>query len=222
MKSIISDFDGTLHDQNFEKNIESIKKFVSSGNIFIINTGRTYESIYNAIKDYAIPYKYLICGDGAVIYDKSGHKIYDKYIDDTLKKQILESLTKYKDTREIVFDNNYTLIQNSNEKISRAFIKLTDIKSDQKIADELNNNKNIKSYLSAHWINISSKEINKMVAIEYLEKKENLGTIYTIGDSVNDIEMLLKYNGYLMKINELKDDYHIPVVSSVEELIEII
>lgn len=217
MKCIISDFDGTLYDDNFLNNIESIKKFVLEGYIFIINTGRTFESIKNAIKNYNIPYKYLICSDGASIYDENDNMIYSKYLDDDLKKEIHSFLLKNKDIKKIMFDNNYTLTSNVNEKVSRCFGTSFDKKIDRKIADELNKNSHIKAYLSANWINILDNNINKMVAIKYLET--SLGTIYSVGDSINDIEMLEEYNGYLMEKNEI-GKCNLPTISSVEKLVD--
>lgn len=217
MKCLISDFDGTLYDDNFLNNVKSVKNFVSQGNIFIINTGRTFESIKRAIKGYEIPYQYLICSDGACIYDENDKIIYSQYLDDEFKNKVCSYLQNNKDIKKIMFDNCYTLTTDVNEKICRCFCTCLDKKLDIKICNELNKENNIKAYISPNWVNILSVNINKMVAIKYLEK--SLGNIYSVGDSINDIEMLEMYNGYVMEKNEI-GKCNLQTVSSVEKLID--
>ena len=65
-------------------------------------------------------------------------------------------------------------------------------------------------------LKITNKECNKTKAIEHLLNKLEINQIYTIGDSIEDSEMLLKYNGYTLPwgINNVK------VISSVSKLIK--
>ena len=49
MKCLISDFDGTLYDNNFINNLKSIKEFIDDGNIFVVATGRTFKNIKKKI-----------------------------------------------------------------------------------------------------------------------------------------------------------------------------
>ena len=73
MKILASDFDETIYfpDNNElnEKNINSIKKFISKGNIFCIITGRNYTDLKQLLNENNIPYSYLICEDGAKIFN---------------------------------------------------------------------------------------------------------------------------------------------------------
>lgn len=216
MKCLISDFDGTLYDDNFINNIKSVREFVATGNSFIINTGRTFENIKRAISSYDIPYKYLICSDGAAIYNENDEMIYSKYLSDDIKKEIISFLKSHIEIKKRAYDNNYMLTDNSDEKISRCFGTTLDKKKDQILADELNQKPYLKAYLSTYWINVLDKKINKKEAIKYLEP--SLGQIYSVGDSINDIEMLQSYHGYVMAKNEI-GDCDLPVVLSVEELI---
>ena len=55
-------------------------KFYRVKNKFIIITGRSYQGIKNDLIENNIPYDYLICNDGA--------KIFDKY-DNVLKTEVL-------------------------------------------------------------------------------------------------------------------------------------
>ena len=72
MKILASDFDDTLFVNNkdiLEKNIKAIKEFITNGNIFCIITGRNYSYLKQDLIKYNIPYSYLICCDGAKIFN---------------------------------------------------------------------------------------------------------------------------------------------------------
>ena len=77
MKILGSDFDNTIYfledSLKTNKNVSSIRKYVSEGNIFIIITGRTYSEIKPDLNKIDIPYTYLICGDGALIFDSTDY-----------------------------------------------------------------------------------------------------------------------------------------------------
>ncbi len=76
MKLLVSDYDQTLTVGDINKNIEMISKFVKKNNYFVIATGRNYKSIMNEIKKLEIPYQFLICNDGSIIFDKNNKEIY--------------------------------------------------------------------------------------------------------------------------------------------------
>ena len=72
MKVLASDFDLTLYVNDLEivkKNVEVIRRFMKQGNLFGIVTGRNYSGIKVLLNQYNIPYHYLICQDGAKIFD---------------------------------------------------------------------------------------------------------------------------------------------------------
>jgi len=83
-KLLVSDYDDTFKTTPvpFEKNIKSVKSFRSKGNIFMIATARTYESIKEEVDKYKIEYDYLSCLDGAQLYDKDGKLLDATFIDE--------------------------------------------------------------------------------------------------------------------------------------------
>ncbi len=76
MKILISDFDKTFYTENYDNNIKLINEFVNAGNKFVIATGRSYTSIKKEINKYNIPYNYLICNNGSVIFNEQDEIIY--------------------------------------------------------------------------------------------------------------------------------------------------
>ena len=221
MKCLISDFDGTFYDNNFINNLKSIKEFIDDGNIFVVATGRTFKNIKKKIVEVGIPYNYLICSDGASIFDSNDNVIYNKYLDNDLKEKLTLRFKNDKRVSLINYDNNFELNGDVTQDTSRILIK-TYKKTDYiQIIDELKKDyPYLKIYKSPNWINISIE--TKDVAITYLEKIIQIDKIYVVGDSYNDIEMISKYDGYIMANNTLDNDYNYKRVDTIEKLIDVI
>ena len=76
-KLLVSDYDLTLKllydfDNDFliRANVEAIKELMAKGNIFMLNTGRDYNSIKEEVIANKIPYNYLACNDGTILLDE--------------------------------------------------------------------------------------------------------------------------------------------------------
>lgn len=78
MKMVVSDYDGTLFNgkQSLIDNIEAIDSFRKNCNLFVIATERSFPSIKKEINFYNIPYDYLICNNGSVIFDNNNNVLY--------------------------------------------------------------------------------------------------------------------------------------------------
>ena len=96
MKILSSDFDNTLFflDDPIKtaKNIEAVKKFIASGNIFCIITGRTYMEIKPDLLKLDLPYTYLVCADGALIFDSTDYCLKTVKLDKEVVKRAVEIL----------------------------------------------------------------------------------------------------------------------------------
>lgn len=199
-KTIVTDFDGTFSDGNIIQNIEEIYKFINEGNQFVIATGRTFQSIKNAIKKYNIPYDYLITSDGAAIYDMNDNLLYERLMPNLLKYDIIDLILKTKFKVNIKFDDNNYLTDKIN-KISRIIV-YGSLEDKSKLCELLNDNfKDVYAYLSETCLDITYKYYNKLEAIKFLEESNKLNKIYTIGNDKNDFGMIDYYNGYLVGIN---------------------
>ena len=91
MKILASDFDSTIYfpddlEQN-QKNVEAINRFIKSGNIFCVITGRNYSSLKPFLVDNKIFYSYLICEDGAKLFNNMDYSIDTTLLDrDSIEK----------------------------------------------------------------------------------------------------------------------------------------
>ena len=103
MKILVSDFDNTLFNYNYKQNVKAINEFVDEGNIFVIATGRGYDSLKNDL-DKDLKYSYLICNDGAMLYDDK-RLIYFREMNFEVIKDVFERLTLEKCVGEPLIDN---------------------------------------------------------------------------------------------------------------------
>ena len=229
-KVLVVDYDRTLFINNSDmlNNINSINKFRENGNIFIIATGRTYNSLKKEIDKYNIEYDYLILNHGSLVIKKDRSTLFHYKIDKNILFNITNYLSKYKpkSVRYSYYTEDTNDINNPNiSKITIVFQK--DIETFKKVMMDIvkkyNNKLNI--YLTQNYeIEIISKQTNKSRAIDLLMKKANFKkeNIYTIGDSYTDIDMINDYNGSCMEksIDILKNNKNIKKYSSVSVLIK--
>lgn len=196
MKIIASDFDDTLYlKDDLEKtndNIQSIKEFISKGNLFILITGRSYSNIKVLLNELDIPYSYLICEDGAKIFNNMDYCIDTTY----MKEEDIHKIINIIKDEDYYLDDGYNETTNIKDTV-KVVIRCKDKVKGNKLINLINNEVKTYIYASDKHINIIDKSINKQKGIEKLFYLEDLlfNNLYVIGDSDNDLEMLQKYNG---------------------------
>lgn len=213
---LVSDYDGTLkpYEKNpniiekeiFKKNLLATKKFMEKGNIFSIATGRSTDSIKDEVSKYNINYDYLLTYNGRVILDKHDNIVYANYID----KSFIEFLIKNKEIiKGITLYNEYGLTK-SPKNIIYIKLRLKEPKDSKKLIEEINEKyPEIKMDYNIIFKDISIRNnFNKGLGIEELIHSKKLeitkDKIITVGDEINDIEMLEEYNGYRMIVSHPK------------------
>ena len=186
MKVLVTDFDLTLYDDNYEKNLEYLKTLKDIE--VIINTGREHITLFEDLK---IECNYYILGDGSYIMNKNKEVIYTKPIKkgtiDILKKRIKQ--LKYTKSWFIDFDGEVVKLE---VKIENKETAEKDLEYMIKDLDD------VYGYVSRNWINIIDQHARKEIALEYLDSINHYDKIYTVGDGQTDYGMLKKYNGYLI------------------------
>lgn len=229
-KVLVVDYDRTLFINNDDilNNVNLINKFRENGNIFIIATGRTYNSLKKEIDKYNIEYDYLILNHGSLVIKKDKSALFHYKIDRDILFDITNYVSKY-NPKSIMY--SYYIEDTSdinNPNISKITIRFQkDIEAFKKIMMDVikKYNDKLNIYFTQNFeIEIISKETNKSKAVNLLMKKANFKkeNIYTIGDSYTDIEMINDYNGSCMEksIDILKNNKNIKKYSSVSELIK--
>lgn len=109
MKLVVSDLDGTLLDtksQITDYTKAAVKKLVDNGIEFAIATGRGRASAVRLKKDIGLDI-YLICNNGANIYDKKEKSIFEKIIDKKTSQEIINLLRDRKVTYNGFIDDDF-------------------------------------------------------------------------------------------------------------------
>lgn len=226
MKILISDYDSTLYinEDDIRNNAKKIEEFRRNGNMFIISTARNYSSIKEECMKYNIITDYFFCDIGSVILDFDGNVIYEQHIEKNEIEKIEKIIQPYEDDLKITRYGTNSKIENVNNDIVEYKIKgnmnsLFKIKSmiDEKVS-------NVKTQITEDnrfIIHTSTKEsiIEKFIFIEGINKDY----IYTVGDELDDLEMLKRYKGYRMiNCNPIVEKNIKNKVDNVSQLIDII
>ncbi|WP_195643714.1 HAD-IIB family hydrolase [Thomasclavelia ramosa] len=214
MKAIASDFDGTIYFENqlnkFNKaDLEAIRIYQKKGHLFGLCTGRPLNGIVK-LTSGLIDFDFYILSSGAVILDKK----FNILTSETINFSVLKRICTFVSDKFIVSiqSNNklYSLKEKSNIPIEQIIIQDIDelkygdiygisfdaitIYDAKQMADEINKqfNLDVKAFQNKNYVDVVSKRTSKGKALEYLKSTLNIDTLYSIGDSYNDIPMFEK------------------------------
>ena len=208
LKLFVTDYDNTLYinEETMEENINKLKELKQSNYYIVISTGRSIPSIKEKIEQYNIPFDYLTCADGSIIYNKNYELI--KFYE--IKKDIINEIINFKNNTpyeemQISYQDGYSNTLNLTKKISGINIVIHNKNITTKINDLFNNLKEkypnynylIYNHEPYSYFCIKQKDVSKAQGIRYLSQYLNIEkqNIYVIGDSDNDLEMLKEFNG---------------------------
>ena len=226
MKFIASDFDNTIYfpddKKTTQKNIKSIKKFISTGNIFCIITGRNFTDLKVLLNEYHIPYSYLVCEDGAKIFNNMDYCIDTTYLDEKDINKIKEILDEIK--CNYYLDDGYNKTENINDTV-KVVVETRDEDEKDRIVNEVKKEVDIHVYKSRFHVNLIDKSVNKRDGLKILFNLEKLdyNKLSCIGDNDNDYTMLKEFDSVVMKdhhkdLDELKLKEYNTIKEYIEEL----
>lgn len=233
---IFSDYDGTIYinEDEMPQNIKAIEEYRNLGGKFIIVTGRSKVSISKVIKQYSIPYDYIITNNGAVIFNRDMNKIDEQAIKINISNRIIEYLNKQENI-EIFYYDDEDKVKYNNQKLLKIRVKTTDHNLAEVIENYINTNFN--DDVSAHLelpgvyyddidyalVDIVSKKAGKENAIKKLLEVLDVKCeqIVTVGDGRNDIGMISQYNGYSIETaKEEVKKFASKVFKNIAEIVE--
>ena len=140
----VYDFDNTIYFSNDSKltetNIKAVEKFMREGNIFCIVTGRTYMAIKEKLSELKLPYTYLICGDGAMIFDSTDYCINRINIEKSIVEKSVEYLKEQ--GYDSYLEDGYNITENLNDCI-KVVAKYTDKEHAIEVVKSINENINV-------------------------------------------------------------------------------
>lgn len=158
MKVIVSDFDGTLFDNNQINCLDKINKFISDGNIFIIATGRNISSLKKDLDKFNLSCNYFICNDGAIIFDQYLNIIYRTDIDSAIIRPLYNELKDDENILEVLLDTGNGYIDDINRPANKMIARYFSRQKALNLVNKINSQyPSVSSYVSDNWINITKK-----------------------------------------------------------------
>lgn len=220
MKILASDYDGTLKYKEHitAEDIEAIKKWKAEGNLFVIDTGRSMESILEEAGKYNLPVDFYITNNDGMVFDKEGNVLFSSCLPVDVSHQIMTLASQMKGVVSYVVNDGWyrhRIVIDSGLKEYRYPDLLPDL--DEKQVFEMNKYAQIvlsfdsvrKASAAAQYLNeqygcqicayankyvtdIVPKGISKARGLLFLSNllsvEEN--NIYSIGDGENDIPLM--------------------------------
>ena len=228
MQIIASDFDNTIYYEGKEdinkKNIEAIRKFIAEGNIFIIITGRNYTRLKKTLNENNIPYTYLVCEDGAKIFNSTDYCIDSTFLDEeeiVKVKKVLEELNV-----DYYLDDGYNETEYHPDCV-KIVVRTSSLDEKEKIINAIYDKINVHIYASRNHVNIIHKTVNKEYALRRMFRIEELdiSKLHVVGDDLNDYEMLKAFDGAIMKehnplLDDLKKEEYETLSDYIEEVLK--
>lgn len=202
MKILVSDFDYTFLNLEYQKNIEAVQQFVYENNIFILATSRNIAQLELELENFKVPHFFLICNDGATIYDRNLKCLYEKTIEKEISIKIFDKLDQSKYILETYIDTGHQLTVSSEANATHILAKPKNILKAQKLLDTiLKQYNNVTGYIMEGWIHITPKGVSKGKAINHLVERFHFDTkqIFVVGDNINDLSMFEHYSGFALE-----------------------
>jgi Cof subfamily protein (haloacid dehalogenase superfamily) len=228
IKLIASDMDGTLLDSNGnlpEDFFNILNKLVERGVIFVAASGRQYFTLAKNLskgKD-----KITFAAENGAFIVHQGKELFSKALSRKTVLDIIEDSNKIHDCKIILCGKNSAYIHDTDpefiKQVNKYYYKNTIVADFNDITDEIfkvaiydyqgpekNSNKimypkwgqTLQVTISGEkWLDIGRNDINKGVAIKFLQHKYGIKEEETMvfGDYYNDIHMLKSaYHSYVM------------------------
>lgn len=236
MKLFVTDYDGTFFkdDYSLKENISMLKELQNKNIKIMISTGRSYPSIKNQVDINHIPYDYLSCADGSIIYDHRGNILAMYQMDNTIIKPFQKFYQNLNfEEIQFVYKEGYSNILKKNSELLGINVCLKTENYNQDIVNHfLEMSKKYPTYNFLHYMHpnfsylcIKPKGITKETTIDYLTDKYEIKKHFVIGDSYNDYEMIKKYNGVCMEsscddVLEICSKKYVNVSNYIEEILK--
>jgi len=228
MTLLASDFDETIYIMNdseiTRKNSEALQKFAKAGNSICITTGRNYSGLKQLLIQNNIPYTYLICEDGAKLFNNMDYCIDTTMLERKDVEEIIPMLESYH--YDFYLDDGYNRTNNFDDCV-KIVVNCANDEEKKKIVENIKSKVNVHIYASRYHVNIIHKSVNKEVALKKLFNLEKLdiNALRVIGDNDNDYEMLKAFDGVVMKnhhpvLNELGKKEYETLSDYIEELMK--
>ena len=210
---IASDYDGTLNHHGIsDGDKEAIKRFREAGNKFGIVTGRDLEMATWVIYDFeknGLEVDFVICCTGGIILTSDGEIVSAKkqktgeYINEILSYARTLSLGVFRVSNEMT-----TCYADRKNRIKQDFSAISEMTQANAWFEKEEDAEKFLQYVSKNYkndisifrnggsIDMPPYGVSKVTGIYNYAKNYEGAKIYAVGDNVNDIPMIMEFEGY--------------------------
>lgn len=224
MRIAVSDYDGTIATRTglIGDVIPAIEKWCGAGSIFGIATGRDLPMTLAETDKWGIPFDFLICVNGAAIYNHEKTLLKARLLEDTLVPRLLTHPAAMASMHyQLSGLGPLKLLLRENSWFPRIGVPYTEVSMEEALAltslgqvsfaydteeecekwtDQLA--RDLGSEIAIHpnkiTIDINAPGVDKATGIEELLALKNWhgAEIFVIGDGGNDVEMIHRFAGF--------------------------
>lgn len=242
MKIIASDYDGTFNHNGIDENKRiSVARWRKAGNLFGIISGRGYPSLKEVVDSNPFEYDFLICNNGAVIYDHDEKIVFETRCNGSYAKPLIKNMFKWgcpaaNIDRDIPFKviNDNVDSAKKGEYTFETMPEITFFNQISTYLDTVDNTTEVVNKIEAKYsdiltplqngtcIDIVPKGVTKAQGIYSLLKivGATYDDVIAVGDNINDTHMITEFRSYAMEnaVESIKAlaDY---IVSDVTDII---
>ncbi|MBO5064915.1 MAG: HAD-IIB family hydrolase [Clostridia bacterium] len=241
MKIIASDYDGTFNRNGIDENKrDAVSRWRNAGNLFGIISGRGYPSLKEVVDRTPFEYDFLVCNNGAVIYNDKEEIIFEIRCDGAYAKPLIRDMFKWGCPMANIDKESPVTVKNSNnaddcEYTLATLPEITYFNQISTYLDAIDEATQVVKKIEGKYsdiltplqngtcIDIVPKGVNKAQGIYSL--LENVGATYSdviaVGDNINDTHMIAEFRSYAMDnaVDSIKElaDYMINDITEIFE-----
>lgn len=234
---VCSDYDRTFKvDQQIStRNLLAVKELRRKGHLFVINTGRTYQGLKEENEQHPFEFDYAICGSGSQIINQRYQLIHQTTFDKEFVKPVLDKLVESSATL-IQYSHQYqwkvlrknpdnewehNLFEHFPQQLNTMSCRFQTINEAKQFYDSFRFNVN--AFLNYYSIDMVASSVDKAHGLHQLVRQlgVNPAEVFVVGDGLNDLPMLLQFNGAVVEHGQEAVKEHVKKnVSDVAALIE--
>ena len=217
---LATDYDGTLKyaQKVMPEDLQAIQRWKEAGNLFVIVTGRSMESIKRQSDLYQLPVDYFVTNNGGMVFDSKGKELYGSHLDTVTSLDLMYIAKEIEGVCSYVVNDGYyrhRIIVNpeleekryldldpdiSEEEImdsgkyAQIVISMVETSLAVSLAEQINSNFGdiVVAYANNFVVDIVPKGTSKALGLDFVCEFEDINEkdVYTIGDSYNDIPLM--------------------------------
>ena len=232
---IFADFDGTIFthgdDLTVQKNLIALRNWRAAGNKFCITTGRSIRSLIRQLPEIQEICDYYIVDSGSIILDHDQNPLKVFCFDPAIVTTIIDFSKSLSEVPTMVYYTHDSEDENvKTEGITKLRYWFQNPELLNPVRDELRKDFPVLAFSQIAlddskgkgFVEIIPRELGKSNAIKYLQQLVSISPqdIITVGDGLNDYDMVRDFAGYAIKNSELAN--FAPSLKTAESVAEMI